>query len=350
MNGSSMNDGAMNASAMNDGAMNDGAMSGKRAAPRRGVVLGAGGVLGASWMIGALRALHDVEGVDPRQAEVLVGTSAGSVLAGLLAAGVGVDTLVNHQRGVLVEGDPRLHYDYDGDTAVPPRPRLGIGSRSLLARSARHPRQVPTLAPLYALLPAGRASIGRVGDVVRAARGGSDSWPRRPACWVTAMDYDTGRRVVFGRAGAPRPGLPAAVMASCAIPGWYAPIVIDGRRYVDGGTCSATSLDLLAGRGLDEVYVLSPMASVAPDQPTSVMARVERRWRRRVTRLLHRDVERVRAGGTNVTLLTPGPEDLAAIGANLMNPGRRDHVLETALRTTTAVLREGAAGRFADTG
>ncbi len=329
--------------------MSAGAPSGE-AAPRRAVVLGAGGVLGASWMIGALRALRDVEGVDPRQVELLLGTSAGSVLAALLAAGVGVDTLVNHQRGVLVEGDPRLHYDYDGDTATPPRPRLGIGSRSLLARSARHPRQVPTLAPLYALLPAGRGSISRVGDVVRAARGGSDAWPRRPACWVTAMDYDTGQRAVFGRPGAPRTGLPTAVMASCAIPGWYAPIVIDGRRYVDGGTYSATSLALLAGRGLDEVYVLSPMASVAPDHPTSVMARVERRWRRRITRLLHRDVERVRAGGTKVTLLTPGSQDLTAIGANLMDPARRDPVLETALRTTTATLRGNVGAPLAGTG
>ena len=51
------------------------------AAPRRGLVLGAGGVLGAAWTIGALTAVQDELGWDPREAEVLIGTSAGSVLA-----------------------------------------------------------------------------------------------------------------------------------------------------------------------------------------------------------------------------------------------------------------------------
>jgi len=64
----------------------------------RGLVLGAGGVLGAAWTIGALAALHRADGWDPREADVLIGTSAGSVLASALSCGVGVDTLLNHQQ------------------------------------------------------------------------------------------------------------------------------------------------------------------------------------------------------------------------------------------------------------
>ena len=60
------------------------------AAPRRGLVLGGGGVLGASWMIGAMSALSTALDWDPRDAEVIVGTSAGSVLAALLGSGVGI--------------------------------------------------------------------------------------------------------------------------------------------------------------------------------------------------------------------------------------------------------------------
>ena len=102
------------------------------------------------------------------------------------------------------------------------------------------------------------------------------------------MDYDSGRRVAFGRAGAPAAELAEAVMASCAIPGWYAPVLIGGRRYIDGGTCSSTSVDLLAGRDLDEVYVLAPMATFVHDHPRRVAARLERRLRRQVTRrVLH---------------------------------------------------------------
>ena len=74
--------------------------------PRRGLVLGGGGVLGAAWMVGALRALEDELGVDLRDVECLVGTSAGSVLAGLLGAGVAVADLVAHQLGQPVDRGP----------------------------------------------------------------------------------------------------------------------------------------------------------------------------------------------------------------------------------------------------
>ena len=68
--------------------------------PRRALVLGAGGVLGAAWSIGALNALVDIEGFDPREADVIVGTSAGSVLAALLGAGLTPRELADHQRGL----------------------------------------------------------------------------------------------------------------------------------------------------------------------------------------------------------------------------------------------------------
>ena len=75
-------------------------------------------------------------------------------------------------------------------------------------------------------------------------------------------------------------------MASCAIPGWYAPVQIGGRRYVDGGAWSTTNVDLLATESLDEVYVLAPMAAFVDDQPRRLAARLERRVRRQVTRRL----------------------------------------------------------------
>jgi len=153
------------------------------------------------------------------------------------------------------------------------------------------------------------------------------------------MDYDSGKRIAFGREGAPPAALSEAVTASCAIPGWYAPIEISGRRYVDGGACSSTSLDLLAGQGLDEIFVIAPMVSFAYDAPSGVAARLERRVRRAITRRLLREAEKVQASGTRVTMLGPGPEDLEAIGANLMDASRRDTVLNTALRTSAEAWR-----------
>jgi predicted acylesterase/phospholipase RssA len=115
-------------------------------------------------------------------------------------------------------------------------------------------------------------------------------------------------------------------------------VSIGASRYVDGGTCSPASLNLLAGRGFDEVFVLAPMVSFAYDSPRSPIARAERRWRRGLTRRLLREAAAVRASGTRVVMFAPGSEDLAALGANLMDPGRRRTVLETALRTTAAAM------------
>nr|MDQ3344258.1 patatin-like phospholipase family protein [Actinomycetota bacterium] len=97
---------------------------------RTGLVLGAGGVLGAAWTIGALAALQEVREQDPREADVLLGTSAGSVLASFLGCGVGVDVLLDHQRGIVNAEAPDISYDPDSDSggALPPLPRPGIGS------------------------------------------------------------------------------------------------------------------------------------------------------------------------------------------------------------------------------
>jgi NTE family protein len=311
---------------------------------KRGVVLGGGGVLGAAWMIGALQALSETYDWDPREAGALVGTSAGSVLAGLLGSGIGVETLVNHQRGVPGPGDPQV--DFDPDTAsggpLPPRPRLRLGSTALLARAVRNPRKMPPLAILSGLAPRGRGNLDGIGPLIRAANPDHD-WAPHPATWIVTMDYETGKRVAFGRPGAPAATLAEAVTASCSIPGWYQPTVIGGRRYVDGGACSPTSLDLLDGFGLDEIIVLAPMASFDYDEPQSVVGRLERRFRRAMTKRVLHEAGKVRRHGTTVTILGPGKEDLEAIGVNLMDHTRRLTVFETSLRTSAAALAGGAS-------
>jgi NTE family protein len=307
---------------------------------RRGLVLGAGGVLGASWTIGALAALQEQLDWDPRDADVLVGTSAGSVLASALGNGVGVSSLVDHQRGVVSDDGPTLDYDphTDGGGSLPPLPRPGIGSARGVLRTALRPHRVPPMAALSTVLPQGRGSLEPVGRLVDAVcpRG---AWAAHHATWIVAMDYESGRRVVFGRDGAPHAGLRDAVQASCAIPGWYAPVRIGGRRYVDGGACSPTSVDVVRPLQLDEVVVLSPMTSLTYDSPTTVAGRLERRLRRLSTRRVVRELKKVAATGTRVVFLGPTSEDLDVIGANLMDPRRRQRVLDTSLRTSAAALR-----------
>jgi NTE family protein len=307
--------------------------------PRRGIVLGGGGVLGAAWMIGALSALADSLDWDPRDAELIVGTSAGSILAAMVGCGLSVETLLNHQRGIIAPGDPAIDFDYDNASggSLPPRPQLRIGSRALITKKVLHPRRTPLMAGLAALAPRGRGSLAPVGDLINAVNT-TAGWPARPETWMVAMDYETGRRVPFGQSGAPSATMAEAVMASCSIPGWYQPLTIGGRRYIDGGTLSPTSIDLVADAHLDEVYVLAPMISFDYDDPTSVVGRVERRFRRAMTKKALHEAGKVRRRGSSVTLLGPGREDLEAIGINLMDHRRRTTVLDTALRTTAAAL------------
>src|SRR6266511_4910648 len=363
-------------------ASGDGAIAPVPRRPRTGLVLGAGGVLGAAWMAGALAALQRQLPYAVGTVDLIVGTSAGSALAAALRCGVSVEDIVEHQRGTVLALLPDLsEIDRDAGGLLPPLPRMRVGSPRLLLNTALAPHRVYPWVAASALVPQGRARHTSLEGLVRGllaqaeaharpatarpatarpatarpatarpaparpatarpatARPAGEGWAPAGETWVMAVDYDSGRRVAFGRAGAPPATLPEAVVASCSIPGWYRPAVIGGRRYIDGGVRSSTSLDLLAAVDLDEIYVLAPMASYVVDAPRNAYARLERQFRRLITIGLQRDVRKVQARGIRVTVLTPGPEDLTAIGANLMDPRRRIRVLDTSLHTSAAAL------------
>jgi len=307
---------------------------------RRGLVFGGGGVLGGTWAVGALSAWSRATGLDPKDVDVIVGTSAGSVLGALVACGVSTDELITHYRDEYVTSGPLAGYEWDPDRATgghrPGLPKLrGPGSPALIRSSLRNIRQLPATAVLSAFLPEGGRSLERVGHLIDAVTPFGE-WSAHPNLWVVAMDYTDGHRVVFGRPGAPVAPLSSAVMASCSIPGWFSPVEIDGRSYVDGGAVSATSVDVIAHAGLDEVYVIAPMVSFEMDTPDGLQARLERRWRAQVTKVCRDEMAVVRAAGTKVYALGPGPQDLQAIGANLMDSSRRRLVLDTSLRTSAA--------------
>jgi NTE family protein len=314
-----------------------------RRRPRIGLALGGGGVLGAAWMAGALTALQERLDRPLHDVDIIVGTSAGSVLAAALRCGVAVDEIVAHQRGATMAALPALG-DIDRESGWrPPLPRLRLGSTRLLASAARAPHRVHPWVAASALLPQGRAQHRTLTGLVHALLAQSDGrvppaelhWPGRPT-WVISVDYESGRRVAFGREGAPAAPLPDAVVASCSIPGWHEPKVIGERRYVDGGLRSNTSVDLLSRVPLDEVYVLAPMASYETDRPRNPALRAERFVRQLIANALTREVRKVQAAGATVRALTPGPEDLAAMGLNMMDPARRAQVLETSLLTSLA--------------
>ncbi len=318
------------------------------AGPRRAIVLGGGGVLGFAWMLGALTALESVGGFDARDAKLVVGTSAGSVGAAMLGCGLPVGAIARHHQGSPAPEDPQVRYDYTAATgeALPPRPGWRPASPGLALDGLRHPKRISPLVALSGLLPTGRASLEPVYELVAgvaAEAGLADSWPGAPRPWIVAVDYRSGRRIVFGREDFGRPKrddqpprtvrrarLADAVRASCSIPGWYPPTVIDGVPYIDGGAVSSTSVDVLGSAPIDEAYVFAPMASVEPDHPRTAVARMERRIRQAITKRLLAECAALRARGVRVCLVTPNAADLATMGVNLMDPSRRTEVFDSA--------------------
>ncbi len=316
--------------------------------PRTALVLGAGGVLGAAWMTGALPALAERLPCAIGEVDVVIGTSAGSVLAAALRCGASIEEMVAFQRGEPTGALAGISSDLTSGP-WPPLPALRVGSPRLALAGLLTPHRVPPWVGASGWLPRGRDRHAPLRRMVHAlhVHAHRHTAPAEPPAWVSGqtwivtVDYGSGRRVIFGRPGAPPARLPDAVVASCSIPGWYEPVMIDGRRYVDGGVRSATSLGVLAHAGVDEVHVLAPMASIVTDRPRKPHEVLERRVRQLFTLALLREVRQLRKLGIKVTVLTPGPDDLAAMGANLMDPRRRRRVLETSLQTSRDAFTTG---------
>jgi NTE family protein len=260
------------------------------------------------------------------------------VLVSLLGNGVSVPELMQHYRDDVVTSGPLAGYSWSADRAAgghrPPMPRTWLpGSPALMRESVIHPGQRNATAVLSAFLPQGARNLERVGHLVDAVTP-MGQWAAHDGVWIIAMDYTTGRRTVFGRAGAPQVPLRSAVMASCAIPGWFAPVRIGEHSYIDGGAVSATSVDVVSHADLDEVYVIAPMAAADSGRASGVLGWLERRWRTQVTGACDREVEQVRARGISVFVAQPSGADLQVMGGNMMDSSRRAAVLETSIRTS----------------
>jgi NTE family protein len=228
----------------------------------------------------------------------------------------------------------RLHWSF---------PRPVLGSPGLALRSLREPWKYGP-AGIIAWLPQGVISTQPLKAVIRQVipRG----WAPHPNLWIVAIDYESGERVVLGRDGAPPADLADAVAASCAIPGFYHPVVIDGRRYVDGGMFSAANLDLIGDSDADVVICLNPMSSrhrgglLSPTGPIASLFRGDNRH------VIEREAAMLRHGGRRVFVVQPTAEDIRVMGFNYMSRRGLDRVAATAFRTTSDALDGTELGRL----
>ncbi|WP_405809691.1 patatin-like phospholipase family protein [Streptomyces sp. NBC_00210] len=271
------------------------------------VVLGAGGITGVGWEIGILHGLARA-GVDLTTADLLVGSSAGSIVAaqlasgklslaelyerqlaapeGEIAAGLGVSTLLKYTLGILTSRSPQAYGQKLGRMAL-----------------AAHTEDEATRREVIA---------GRLL---------SHEWPERRLL-VTAVDAVTGELRTYDRESGV--AIVDAVAASCAVPGVWPPVTIEGRRWIDGGVHSTANAHLAAGH--EQVVVIAPIAS---GNKVFVSPRAQ--------------ASRLAAAGARVEVITPDAAAKQAFGRNVLDPARRAPAARAGLAQAAAHAEAVAA-------
>lgn len=258
---------------------------------QRALVLGGGGVTGVAWELGLLAGLVE-RGVPVTEADLVVGTSAGSVVGAQVCSGLPVERFYSEQ---LAPPSSEL------------AARLGFATLARLIWAGGRTRDaVRSRARIGAMAVAARTPSEASRRAVIEARLPDWEWPRRRLL-ITAVDASSGEFVVFDRDSGV--SLVDAVGASCAVPGVWPPVTIGARRFVDGGMRSSVNADLAADAR--RVLVLAPTSAAFGPMPR-----------------LSAQVDALRAAGSRVVVLTPDAAARTAIGRNVLDPAQigRAHV------------------------
>jgi NTE family protein len=276
---------------------------GSDAAGQRALVFGGGGSAGNAWEIGVIAGLLDA-GLDVTDADLIIGTSAGSTAAAQVTSATRPAELL---AGILAAPQPRTAPPGSDRRRVPDRPATDhLARTSAIMAAAQDPADMRRRMGAAALesdpAPDSPAQAQRRATV--AGRLPSQHWPQRPLL-IVAVDAHTGEPVVFDRHSGV--DLVDAVTASVAGPG-APPHSIGGRRYIDGGYRSPENADLAAGYG--RVLVLSPLGG---------RTRAPLDWGMH----LAAQAGELRARGSSVETILPDSGSLDAFGTNLMDPSTR---------------------------
>jgi NTE family protein len=253
----------------------------------KALVLGGGGITGIAWEIGILAGLA-ARGVDLSDADLVIGTSAGSVVGADLRSGVSLADLHQVQVRPTAEGEISA--------------KMGLRVMLKYGRAVAFTRDPVTARK-------------RVGTVATTARTESEAvrrkviesripirdWPEGKL-QITAVEVASGEFTVFDAASGV--SLTDAVGASCAVPGIWPPVTIDGKRYMDGGMRSAANADLAAG--YQRVVVIAPLTQGFGPIPGAAS-----------------QVRQLTAQGTRAILIKPDRAALRAIGRNVLDPAHR---------------------------
>lgn len=271
-----------------------------------GLVLGAGGAVGDPWHCGVLSRLESEVGWDPRDADLIVGTSAGAFTAISLRSGISAADRVARFRDEPLS--PQAAEIYSRVTTDFDEPAVERDWRPLSLEMS-----LKALWPPWKFDPV-RAALGAVPRGTRSGAASErrmnelhpDRWTKLPT-WIVAVRASDGRRVVFGRDDVGGT-IGQAAQASSAVPAVYVPARIGRVEYIDGGVHSATNADLTAMLGFDLVIVSSPMTG-----GSGLLGRLTDPVRTWFSRKLHSEVDEVRRQGTAVAVVEPHPDTLESL-------------------------------------
>lgn len=307
-----------------------------------GLVLGAGGIAGQAYHAGVLAALEADADWDARAADLIVGTSAGAITATLLRGGVPSSDLAAWTTRAPLSLEGNLLEDLFGKEFPELEPltashllrRPSRPSPALVQRLLLRPWQPPGVGLLLTLASPGQIDISRFLEPLQMVE--PPGW-HDGDLWICAVRRRDGRRVVFGRAGSPQAPLHLAVAASCAVPGYFAPVTINGITYVDGGVHSPTNAAVALGQDLQTVIVVSPMSG-AHGIPSDVIGVV----RRHATFRLGFEVRALVAAGVNVVVFEPDASVQEAMKGEWMSRQRVDEITRAAFAAARVQLRDPA--------
>jgi NTE family protein len=287
------------------------------------LVLGGGGVLGEAWLSALLAGVRHGGGFDARESPCAIGTSAGSIVAASLIAGIDPaerlelsvpslaaesDAGASEARAAGLGGTLAAALELGGAAAAP-LASLALSSSATGGAMLRR--------AMLRRIPTGDRSMFELARIIDAAEPAFDG-----RLLIAAVEVGSGRRVMFGGPGAPKATVAQAVLASCAIPGVFSPVKIEGREYVDGGAWSPTNMDAAPVQRGNRVLCLNPTGSLRPARGAlaGAIGPISRT-------AASGEALALRHRGARVRTINPDEASARAMGVNLMSPSRRPAVI-----------------------